>query len=74
MGGRMTRPRTHRLTTKRAMINEQAQAVPLNGEHVCAARNSSCLMVSHERSFRARVPAFGSEVPRNDWGSTGHAV
>jgi hypothetical protein len=58
MDGRMMRPRTHRLTTKRAMINEQPQAVPLNGDHVCAARNSSCLMVSHERSLRARVPAI----------------
>ena len=58
MDGRMMRPRTHRLTTKRAMINEQPQAVPLNGDHVGAACNSSCLMVSYERSFRARVPAF----------------
>jgi hypothetical protein len=56
MDARMMKPRTHRLTTKCAMINEQPQAVPLNGDHVCAARNSSCLMVSHERSFRARVP------------------
>jgi hypothetical protein len=47
----MTRSRTHRLTTKRAMINGQPQVVPLNGDHVCAARDSSCLMVSHERSF-----------------------
>jgi hypothetical protein len=59
MDWRMLRPRTHRLTTKRAMINEQPQAVPLNGDHVCAVRNSSCLMVvSHERSFQARVPAI----------------
>jgi hypothetical protein len=47
MDGRMMRPRTHRLTTKRAMINDQPQAVPLNGDHVCAAR-----------SFRSRVPAI----------------
>jgi hypothetical protein len=45
------RPRARRLTTKRAMINKQPQAVPLNGAQVCAARNSSYLMVSHERSF-----------------------
>jgi hypothetical protein len=58
MDGRMMRPRTHRLTTKRVMINEQPQAVPLSGDHVCAARNSSCLMVSRERSFRSRVSAI----------------
>jgi hypothetical protein len=40
MDGRMIRPHTHRLTTKRAMINEQPPAVRLNGDHVCTARNS----------------------------------
>src|SRR5215472_3231601 len=74
MGGHRFRPRTHRLMTKRAMINEQPQAVPLNGDHVCAARNSSCLMVSHDVASEPGSRPFGSEVPRDDWGGTGHAV
>ena len=58
MDGRMMRASTHRLTAKRAMINKAAQAVPLNGGQLCAARNSSYLMMSHEHSFCARVPAI----------------
>ena len=71
----MRRASTHRLTPKRAMINKAAPGRSLNGALLCAARNSSYLTVSYEHSFCARVPPLlGSEVLRDDWGGTEHAV